>query len=131
MSQNTLTDHYAGFYYTGSGQTSPLEHLALGLAHNVVSNGVRKQLPAGTTVVNYAKANGAYYAVVGIATGNVVPGSPRRYWPTWSSEDSVMFEVVWVTPIAPVPAEYFANQRMTLPLTDIEQVANFVLRNGR
>jgi len=132
--QPTLVDRHAGFYYTANGildnQATPLEHLALGLAHNVASNG-RTQLPAGTTVVNYAKTNGKYYATVGIATGNVVPGSPRRYWPAWGKETSVVFEVVWVTKIVEVPAEYFTNQKQCLPLTDIEQVANYVLRNNR
>jgi hypothetical protein len=138
MTQSTLaatTDRHAGFYYTSNGilknEATPLEHLALGLAHNVVANGTRKQLPSGTTVVNYAKANGKYYATVGIATGNVVPVSPRRYWPAWASETSVVFEVVWVTKIVEVPAEYFTNQRQYLPVVDVEQVANYVLRNNR
>jgi hypothetical protein len=133
--QPTLVDRHAGFYYTSAGilnnEATPLEHLALGLAHNVVANGTRKQLPSGTTVVNYAKANGKYYATVGIATGNVVPGTPRRYWPAWASETSVVFEVVWVTKIVEVPAEYFTNQRQYLPVVDVEQVANYVLRNNR
>jgi hypothetical protein len=132
--QPTLVDRHAGFYYTPKGiikdEATPLEHLALGLAHNIVANGQRKQLPSGTTVVNYAKANGKYYATVGIATGNVVPGSPRRYWPAWASETSVVFEVVWVTKIVEVPSEYFINQLHCLPLTDVEQVANYVLRNN-
>jgi uncharacterized protein (DUF4213/DUF364 family) len=133
--QSTLLDRHAGFYYTPAGITdneaTPLEHLALGLAHNIVANGTRKQLPSGTTVVNYAKANDKYYATVGISTGNVVPGSPRRYWPSWSSETSVVFEVVWVTKIVEVPAEYFAKQRQYLPASEVEQVANYVLRNNR
>ena len=138
MTQSTLAtinDRHAGFYYTNKGiikdEATPLEHLALGLAHNIVANGQRKQLPSGTTVVNYAKANGKYYATVGIATGNVVPVSPRRYWPAWASETSVVFEVVWVTKIVEVPSEYFINQLHCLPLTDVEQVANYVLRNNR
>ena len=134
ITQPTLVDRHAGFYYTSAGITNgeatPLEHLALGLAHSVVANGSRKQLPSGTTVVNYAKANGKYYATVGIATGNVVPGSPRRYWPAWSNEASVVFEVIWVTKIVEVPAEFFVNQRMNLPIADLESVANFVLRQG-
>jgi hypothetical protein len=138
MTQATLsiaTDRHAGFYYTGVGilnnEATPLEHLALGLAHNIVANGQRKQLPSGTTVVNYAKANGKYYATVGVATGNVVPVSPRHYWPAWASETSVVFEVVWVTKIVEVPSKYFINQLHQLPLTDVEQVANYVLRNNR
>lgn len=135
INQITTVDHHAGFYYTPKGilnnEATPLEHLALGLAYNIVANGTRKQLPAGTTVVNYAKANNRYYATVGIATGNVVPGSPRRYWPAWVNETSVVFEVVWVTKIVEVPAEYFAEQRQQLPVSEVEQVANFVLRNNR
>lgn len=138
MTQSTLattTDRHAGFYYTNAGilrnEATPLEHLALGLAHNIVANGTRKQLPSGTTVVNYAKANGKYYATVGIATGNVVPGSPRLYWPAWASETSVVFEVVWVTKIVEVPDEYFIYQRQSLPVADVKQVANYVLRNNR
>jgi len=133
--QPTLGDRHAVFYYTANdildNQATPLVHLALGLAHNVVASNGRTQLPAGTTVLNYAKGyNGKCYATVGIATGNVVPGSPRRYWPAWGKETSVVFEVLWVTKIVEVPAEYFTNQEQCLPLTDIESVANYVLRNG-
>ena len=135
MNNQLTVDRYAGFYYTSAviseSEATPLEHLALGLAHNVVANGARKQLPSGTTVVNYARANGKYYATVGIATGNVVPGSPRRYWPAWANENSVMFEVIWVTKLMEVPTEYFNNQRQYLPISDVEQVANYVLRNNR
>ena len=134
MATYTSTDRHATFYYTPSGivegEATPLEHLALGLAHNVVANGTRKQLASGTTVVNYAKSNGKYYAMVGIAPGNVVPGSPRRYWPAWLNDVSVVFEVIWVTKIVEVPAENFANQKQQLPLSDAEQVANYVLRNN-
>lgn len=130
----TTIDRHATFYYTPNalveGEATPLEHLALGLAHNIVANGTRKQLASGTTVVNYAKANNKYYATVGIATGNVVPGSPRRYWPAWANEGSIVFEVIWVTKIVEVPAEYFTNQKQQLPLSDAEQVANYVLRNN-
>lgn len=139
LSQTTMTissnvDRHAGFYYTDKGilnsESTPLEHLALGLAHNVVANGSRKNLPGGTTVVNYVKSNGKYYATVGISTGNVVPGSPRRYWSAWANESSVVFEVIWVTKIVEVPSEYFDNQRQCLPLSDLEQVSNYVLRNN-
>ena len=131
--QTTAVDLHAAFYYTPedslNNEATPLERLSLGLAYNIVANNTRKQLPAGTTVVNYAKAFNRYYATVGIATGNVVPGSTRSYWPTWINETSVVCEVLWVTKIVEVPAEYFSEQLQQLPASEVVQVVNFVLRN--
>jgi hypothetical protein len=135
VTTTTPTDRYAGFYYTpagiNAGQSTPLEHLAIGLAANVVANGTRKQLAADTVVLNYAQANGRWYAQVGIATGNAVADAATVFWPAWSNPTSVVFEVVWLTKIVEVPAEYFAKQRQYLPLTEVETVSNYVLRHSR
>lgn len=124
---------YAGFYYTPAGildnLATPLEHLALGQAHGVVANGTRKKLDDGTVVVNYAKSNDKYYAQVGISLGNALTGAARSIWPAWANEASVVFEVVWVTRMVEVPAEYFVNQRQHLPLEDVAAISHYVLRH--
>jgi uncharacterized protein (DUF4213/DUF364 family) len=125
MTTQNLTNTITAFYYTGS---TALEHLAIGQAHGVVANGKRKQMPVGTTVLNYARTGDKFYAQVGIATGNAVAGAANTFWATWDNPNSVVFEVVWVTKIVPVPAEMFANQTMSLPLTDAELVALYALR---
>ena len=133
--QTITEERYAGFYYTPAGivagQSTPLEHLAIGLAANVVANGTRKHLPADTVVLNYAQANGRWYAQVGIATGNAVADAATVFWPAWANPTSVVFEVVWLTKIVEVPAELFAKQRQYLPLTEVETVSSYVLRNSR
>ena len=135
MNSALFTDRFAAFYYTPfgieKGMSTPVEHLALGQASNVVANGTRKNLPADTVVLNYAQANGRYYAQVGIATGNSVPDAATVFWPAWSNPDSVVFEVVWLTKIVEVPSELLVKRSQALPLTQAETVANYVLRHSR
>jgi len=128
-------DRYTAFYYTAKavneGKTTPVEHLAIGQAHNVVANGHRKHLAEGTIVVNYAKAADKWLAQVGISTGNYVPDSAKAFWPEWSGEPATVFEVVWITKIVDVPVELFAGHKQKLHLDRVEGVANYVLRHSR
>ena len=114
------------FYYSGV-----IGDLVIGLANGAVSNGVRKQLPQGTFVLNYAKdkESGRYFAQVGVATGEVLSQTASDLWPTWTKSNPV-FAVQWVTGQVNVPAEFFNNQLQSLPTDDVREAITYVLLNN-
>ena len=133
MSYEFNAERYAGFQYgpaTNNDITvSALEHMALGQAHGVVANGSRKKIADGTPVVNFGRTNTQWYVQVGIATGTVSDRGPTEIWPHWGNPNSVVFNVVWVTKIVPVPDSYFTNMGpgKRLSIIDWGRMANYAL----
>ena len=123
-STDLVQANVAQFYYS-----SELGDLVIGQAENVVSNGVRVNLPVGTFVLNYARIGDKFYCQVGISTGVSDERSASDIWPNWGSDNPV-FQVRWLTGQVSVPADYFTNQRMSLPKTDVLDVINYVLLNN-
>ena len=103
--------------------------LVIGQALSIVSNSTRKNLDAGTFVVNYANHMGNYYVQIGISTGIKKDQFADQYWPTWQ-KSTVVFEVNWLTGFVLVPNTYFTNQRQALPNTDIIEIIEYVLINS-
>ena len=136
-STQIVNERYAGFQYSAAinngNVTSAIEHMAIGSAHNVVANGSRKYLEDGSNVVNFGKTNGNWYAQVGIALGTVNEAKPSYFWPNWGNPDSVVFNVVWVTKIVPVPDTFFVNMGpgKRLSCTDWANIAKYALKNAR
>ena len=114
------------FYYSGV-----IGDLVIGQASNAVSSGVRRYLPQGTFVVNFAKDKdtGCFFVQVGVSTGDTLDAKASDLWPTWT-KDTVVFSVQWITAQVQVPSVYFANLRQSLPTNDVREVLSYVLLNG-
>lgn len=126
ISTDLATSNVSQFYYSRE-----LGDLVIGQANGVVSNGTRTQLQAGTFVMNYARCSvsGQYYVQVGMATGLINDLSANQIWPTWVGTNPV-FQVNWITGLVVVPNSYFANQRQSLPNTEVMEIINYVLLNN-
>ena len=114
------------FYYSGV-----IGDLVIGQAAGAVSNGVRRYLPQGTFVLNFAKdkATGAFFVQVGVATGETLDAKASDLWPTWT-KDNTVFSVQWLTAQVQVPSVYFTNLRQSLPTGDVREILSYVLLNG-
>ncbi len=109
------------FYY------DTLERLIIGYAFNAVTNGIRKQLPRGTFVLNSSKDSaGRYFAQVGVSTGEVLDVNASEIWTDWQ-KDTTVFEVRWITAQVQVPSVLYARQRQQMPNEDVRDVIQYVL----
>ena len=121
----------AAFYYTPNGiegGSTPLEHMAISQAWGLVSDG-RKNLEQGRLVLNYCKLGNQFYAQVGISTGKLITRTSDEFWFDWSNSGSV-FEVMWISPITPVPAHEFSSQRQKLSGEVTNSIVNNIMSRG-
>ena len=121
---NIRPDQVATFYY--SDVDGGLTHLALGQVHSVVANGKRKQLPAGQFVLNFTKVDGQTFAQVGVATGEVIDRPATDFWPNWTNQSSVVFDVRWITQL--VQTDNIENGRL-ITNVEVANIINSVLSN--
>ena len=125
------TSHAAAFYYTPNGiegDSTPLEHLAIGQAEGIVSDG-RTNLESGRLVLNYAKLNGEFYAQVGYSTGANIDRAGQAFWNHWKVNGNV-FEVVWISNLTKVPASLFSSQRQRLGGEVADGIVDYILRSS-
>ena len=107
-----------------------LDRLTIGYAFNAVTNGLRKQLPQSTFVLNSARDSaGRYFAQVGISTGEVLDVKASDIWTDWQ-KDTIVFGVRWITAQVQVPSVLYARQRQMMPNEDARDVIQYVLRQG-
>ena len=121
----------AAFYYTPNGiksESTPLEHMAIGQAWGIVADG-RKNLEQGRLVLNYCKLGNQFYAQVGISTGKLITRTSDEFWSDWSNY-GLVFEVMWISPITPIPASEFSSQRQKLSGEVTNSIINRIMRQG-
>ena len=111
------------FYYSRA-----LGDLVIGRANNVVSNGVRKQLPMGHLVLNYGRQGDQFYCQVGVSLGSISGQKSDQIWSDWGQSNTV-FDVKWISDLINVPSDYFVNQRQSLSNDDVMSIIIYCLVN--
>ncbi len=109
------------------------DHLSCAIAYNAVADNLRTKNPleAGSTVSVLAKKGDRYMVAAGVATGNLLPHSPKEVWDTWETEGTVVHEVLFVTRPVLLPYEMGKSCSTTAIKTeDAEKLAVYALTHG-